>query len=235
MQKIKVSCGGGTQFHARPIPVNAIYGNVKGRDYICQNFNETENGFPVFVYDNKRCVWKSRVSLQFPAIHVVIAAHVKSGANIKVGKMPTKTRDKRAAFYARKKREFQKARQEREKQEGFERFCSAQVPERRVQSEYIFRSKPVNAQAGIEDDRFFEYNGVPYDVLSRNAGEFLPTFETGTNEAIHSVSDIQGEIFTLPKDGMKTSFKNYRADEKPDYMKYSGKVTKKYEFKLYGA
>lgn len=235
MKDIKISKGGGTQFHSRPVPINAVYGNIKGVDYICSNFSETPNGFPIFVYDNKREVWKSRVSMQFMAIHAIIATHVKSGADLKVGAMPTKTRDKRAAFYSRKKREFQEMRQKREKQERFERFCAAQVPERRVQSEYIFRSKPVNAQAGIEDDRFFEYTGKPYDVISRNEGEFLPAFDTGTNEAIYSISDIEGEIFTMPKDGMKTSFKDYRPDEKPDYMKYSGPVTKKHEFKLYGA
>lgn len=235
MKDMKISNGGGTQFHSRPVPFRALYGHINGRDYICQSFNETENGFPIFVYDSKRDVWKSRVSLQFPAIHKIIAAHVKSAETLEVGAMPTKTRDKRAAFYSRKKREFQEMRREREKQERFERFCAAQVPERRVQSEYIFRSKPVNAQAGIEDARFFEYTGKPYDVISRNEGEFLPAFDTGTNNIIRSVQDIEGEIFDLPKDGMKTNFKEYRPDEKPDYMKYTGKVTKKYELKLYGA
>lgn len=235
MQRIKVSCGGGTQFHGRPIPVNAVYGNIRGRDYICSNFHAISGSYPLFVYDNKRGLWKSTISVNFPAIHAVIVNHVKSAATLEVGAMPTKTRDKKAAFYSRKKREFQEMRREREKQERFERFCAAQVPERRVQSEYIFRSKPVNAQAGIEDERFFEYTGKPYDVISRNEGEFLPAFDTGTNNIIRSVQDIEGEIFDLPRDRMKMNAKDYKPDERPEYMKYSGPVTKKYEFKLYGA
>lgn len=237
MQAKKVSNGGGTQFHSRPVQTNAVYGSIKGRDYICSNFSETPNGFPIFVYDSKRDVWKSRVSLQFPAIHAVISAHVKSGADLKVGEMPTKTRDKRAAFYARKKREFQEMRGRREERLKLRQFAESACGQKMANNTYMYRCKPVNPEAGLEDDRYIAYEGVPYDVISRNMGNVfeMPVFDTGTNNIIHSVDDIEGEIFILPKDGMKTNFKNYRPDEKPEYMKYSGRVTKKYEFKLYGA
>lgn len=237
MKDMKISSGGGTQFHSRPVPFHALYGHINGRDYICQSFNETENGFPIFVYDSKREVWKARVSGQFPAIHVVIAKHVKSGADLKVGAMPTKTRDKRAAFYSRKKREFQEMRQKREERLKLRQFAEAACGQRLANNEYLHRCKPVNAQAGIEDDRNFEYNGVGYDVIDRNMGDVfeMPMFDTGTNEAIYSVSDIEGEIFAPNKDRVKFSLNDFHGDKKPDYMKYRGKVTKKYEFKLYGA
>lgn len=227
MKELIISKGQGENLFGFVIPAGAIFGAVNGRYYVCYDFTEhlrKLDGFYNFlVYSPKRARFEINHSANNRRIHDLIEQYLKLHPNKKGTVCPKpelRTRTKNRAFHARKKAEAEERRE-------WADFMHENAPrERKPQTGFTGAySQSVIDGKGYNLD--WEYNvqelpnifrgGDPGTVV-QSPHLFRKPFEHGQETAGNNGRyTVSPDVYSR-RDGMKTSFKDYRPkNNRPKY------------------
>ena len=221
MKPINQSKGFSVCLNGWTIPKYALYGNVYNTIFVCLNTAPENGGYKILVWHNatekKPGRWAQKNTRDgYGAIYVRIRDFLKSAnyINEKPVFCHSRNRDELRTMGERANEARKRAKMRAARKWDHENMSDA-PREKKAQSEYIFRSRPLGGSLDYEYKSGINLDGYRPEESTLGRVDFIrkPCFEQGQNTAGTAGRYTRSGFET--RDGMKTRFADYHG-QKPD-------------------